>query len=95
MRKKINFKKVIVAVLVVYILGIFISQQVTIAKIKEENNQKKQELSTLKKKNNELQDQVNMSKSDNYIEKIAREKLNFIKKGETPVINNSSKETSK
>ncbi|WP_035292686.1 septum formation initiator family protein [Clostridium sp. KNHs214] len=95
MKKKINFKKIIMAILVVYIIGIFVNQQVTIGKVKEEKNQKKQELSTVKEKNNELQDQVQMSKSDSYIEKIAREKLNFIKKGETPVINNSSKESSK
>ncbi|WP_102399464.1 FtsB family cell division protein [Haloimpatiens massiliensis] len=95
MKKKISFKKIILAILVVYMIGIFVNQQVTIGRVKEEKNQKKQELSAVKKKNNELQDQVQMSKSDGYIEKIAREKLNFIKKGETPVINNSSKESSK
>ncbi|MCS4481924.1 septum formation initiator family protein [Clostridium botulinum] len=42
-----------------------------------------------KRKNQKLQDEVKLSKSKDYIEKLARERLRLIKKGETPVINNT------
>ena len=35
---------------------------------------------------------MQLSKTDKYIEKLAREKLGLIKEGETPVINNSVSE---
>ena len=40
-------------------------------------------------KNLKLKDEVKMSKSDSYIEKLARERLGLIKPGETPVIDSS------
>ncbi len=50
------------------------------------------ELEKAQEENKKLQDEVQLSKTDKYIEKLAREKLGLIKEGETPVINNSVKE---
>lgn len=43
-----------------------------------------------KYKNQKLQEEVKMSNSNVYIEKLAREKLGLIKQGETPVIDNKN-----
>ncbi|MFD3155548.1 septum formation initiator family protein [Haloimpatiens sp. FM7330] len=90
-KKRIGLKNILIGVLIVYVLGIFINQQITMSKIKSEKSKKVQELNQVNKTKKELQDEVNMCKDDKYIEKLAREKLNLIKKGETPVINSSNK----
>jgi cell division protein FtsB len=54
--------------------------------IKAEILQNKVEQQKVKEKNQKLQDEVKMSKTDMYIENLARERLGFIKQGETPVI---------
>lgn len=69
-----------------YACYIFINQQIAIHKIKNEITQKKLEEQKVKDKNKKLQDEVKMSESDMYIEKLARERLGLIKQGEIPVI---------
>ncbi|AJD30329.1 septum formation initiator family protein [Clostridium sporogenes] len=87
--KKINVKKLILFLAIVYIAVIFINQQITMHKIRDQISEKKIELKEVKEKNQKLQDEVKLSKSKDYIEKLARERLRLIKKGETPVINNT------
>lgn len=86
MKNKINLKSLMVIVLIMYACYIFVNQQITMNKFNNEIAAKKQELQKLKDKNEKLQDEVNMTKTDMYIEMLARER-NFIKEGETPVIN--------
>jgi cell division protein FtsL len=69
---------------------IFISQQVKMYSINKQNEQMKQEEQIVLDKNQKLKDEVKMSKSDSYIEKLARERLGLIKPGETPVIDSSN-----
>jgi len=88
MKKKINVKKLLIGLCFLYACYSFVSQQIIIIKINKEVDYTKQELTKLQKKNERLQDEVNMSKTDAYIEKLAREILNLIKPDETPVINN-------
>jgi len=85
MKKKVNLKSLIVVVLIIYACYIFINQQITMRRFNKEIFAKKQELLKLKEKNQKLQDEVNMTKTDMYIEKLARER-NFIKKDEIPVV---------
>lgn len=84
---KIKAKNIIVLVLILYVVYIFVEQQITMTNIKKQISNKYAEEQTVKEKNTKLQDEVKMSTSDMYIEKLAREKLGFIKQGETPVIN--------
>ncbi|WP_097027781.1 FtsB family cell division protein [Clostridium peptidivorans] len=88
MKKNVNFKKVVFFLLLIYAGYIFVNQQIIIGNIKKQVIQRKTELENLQEKNQKLQDEVKMSKSDSYIEKLAREKLNLIKEGEIPVISN-------
>lgn len=89
MKKILNFKKVIFIILTFYVCYVFVDQQITMNKIKAQINEKNIEMESLKVKNRKLQDEVNMSKSDAYIEKLAREKLKLIKPGESPVVNSN------
>ncbi len=86
-KKKIKFKNVILLFIIFYACYVFINQQITMHKIKNQISQKKVEEQKVADKNKKLQDEVKMSKSDMYIEKLARERLGLIKQGETPVIN--------
>lgn len=87
MKKRFNFKRIIFIVALLYVSYVLISTQVSMNKIKAEMRVKEQELSKVKENNLKLQDEVKMSKTDAGIEKLARERLQMIKKGETPVIN--------
>lgn len=86
MKRKIKGKNVIFVLIVSYVCYIFVSQQITMRNIKNQIADKKIEEQKSKEKNQKLQDEVKMSKSDMYVEKLARERLGLIKQGETPVI---------
>ncbi|WP_190972224.1 septum formation initiator family protein [Clostridium sp. HV4-5-A1G] len=86
---KVKWKNIFFLLLVLYIGYIFVSQQITMQNIKKQIVERKTEEQKLKVKNQKLQDEVKMSASDIYIEKLAREKLGLIKQGETPVIDNN------
>ncbi|MBP1743387.1 MAG: dihydroorotate dehydrogenase [Firmicutes bacterium] len=58
--------------------------------INRQIEQLEQEEQSVLDKNQELKDEVKMSKSDSYIEKLARERLGLVKPGETPVIDSSN-----
>lgn len=86
---KFKPKKVIFALVLVYGACILVNQQLKINSIKSETITYQGELKSLQEKNQKLQDEVKMSKSETYIERLAREKLGLIKPGETPVINSN------
>lgn len=90
MRKKQKVKLVIFLLIFANICYIFISQQVRIYSLKKQINLAQTEEKTVKAKNQELKEEVKMSQSDAYIEKLARERLGLIKEGETPVIDSSN-----
>lgn len=89
MKKILNFKKTLFIILTFYVCYIFVNQQITIRNIKAQISEKNIEMEKLREKSRRLQDEVNMSKSDLYIEKLAREKLKLIKPGESPVVNSN------
>ncbi|MBL4936918.1 septum formation initiator family protein [Clostridium sp. YIM B02515] len=86
MKKKVSLKKVLIVLFSAYVCYIIGSTQISMTKIRKELNVRQQELTKLQEKNEKLQDEVKMSKTDDYIEKLARERLGMIKDGETPVI---------
>lgn len=86
MKKKVSLRKVLIVLFSVYVCYIIGSTQISMIKIRKELNVRQQELTKLREKNEKLQDEVKMSKTDDYIEKLARERLGMIKDGETPVI---------
>lgn len=72
-----------VLISVVYTL---VNQQITMHRIKNNISDAKAEVEKLNKENSKLEEDLEMSQSDAYIETIAREKGNLVKKDEIPVI---------
>ena len=93
MKKNINLKKNSV----VLIIGIFsvslIKQVVVLRRIKKEISTQTQELEQLKEKNIKLQAELDRAQGNNeYLEKLARERLGLIKEGEQQIITNNISE---
>ena len=93
MKKNINLK----LISVVLIIGIFsvslIKQVVVLRRIKKEISTQTQELEQLKEKNIKLQAELDRAQSNNeYLEKLARERLGLIKEGEQQIITNNISE---
>ncbi len=93
MIKKIKGKNLIILLLCLVFLFGFIRQERAIKRIESEIANKQTELETLKKKNKQLEEEVKSANSDEYIETLARERLNMVKPGEKIV--NYKKEDSK
>ncbi len=92
MKDRFTIKKVVLALVVVYTISSVIFQEIKINNIKEEITTQDKALQELKDSNRRLKNEVEFSKTDEYIEKMARERLGYIKPGETPVLgNNNSK----
>ena len=93
MKKNINLK----IISVVLIIGIFsvslIKQVVVLRTIKKEISTQTQELEQLKEKNIKLQAELDRAQGNNeYLEKLARERLGLIKEGEQQIITNNISE---
>lgn len=86
MRGKVNFKIILGIIVIGYVAYILICQQLTINKINKNLLSTKDQVQKLKDENVQLQDKVQMSKTDEYAEKLAREKDKLIKQGEIPVL---------
>lgn len=91
MIKKAKIKMLICAVIIINIGYIILNQQITMHRIKNSIAAKESSVQNLKAQSKKLQDQIKLSKTDKYSEVLARERLNLIKEGETPVIDTNNK----
>jgi Septum formation initiator len=90
MKRRANLKLFVMGLSVIYVGYVLGLQIISEHKLKNEINEQIVVLEGLKDMNQGLQDEVNMSKTDSFMEKLARERLGLIKDGETPVIHNSA-----
>jgi cell division protein FtsB len=90
MKKKFKIKSVVLVFAMVYVCYILIAQQTTMGRQKKELKKYNVELQKKKEEKRALQDEVELSKTDKYIEKLAREILGLVKEGETPVMENKN-----
>jgi cell division protein FtsL len=72
----------LVAIVSVYAIVVFIQQQVQIREQKTQIAQAQDKLNGLKEQNDALSQQTEDARSDENVEKIARDKLNMVKEGE-------------
>ncbi|MGL4762774.1 MAG: FtsB family cell division protein [Sarcina sp.] len=86
MRKKINAKVLALTGIGILFATTFIDQEIAKKKLNENKIKVEQELESLKQKNSELTEEFNNSKTDSYIERMARERLGMIKEGEKVVV---------
>lgn len=81
-----KIKYIVFFIILINVGYIFVNQQNTINTINKSIAEKQESIDSLKKENQKLQDEIKLSKTDSYTEKLAREKLGLIKQGEIPVI---------
>lgn len=95
MKKKIILKKLVIIGFAIIFAYSCARQFITMNRIKEEISNKQAQLEEIKQKNERLQDEVDKINSDSqdYLEKLARERLGMIKPGES-VVNSNDKGTS-
>lgn len=86
MKKKFKLKSIITISIFCYVCYILASQQITIKNKRAQLQQYKSELEEVTKEQQRLLDETKMSKTYRYVEKLARERLGFIKQGESAVI---------
>lgn len=89
-KRQVTLKKLIVIAIIAIFAFNYVKQSVTINRIKKEIINNQNELEDLKSKNNELESDLKKVDTDEYIEKLARERLGMIKDGEKVV--NSEKQ---
>ncbi|WP_243447535.1 FtsB family cell division protein [Clostridium tetani] len=83
---KVNKKKIICILLTFYVCYIFGKQQIIISNINTQIAEKTLEHEEVKIKNQKMLEEIDMTKTNDYIEKLAREKLGLVKPGENTVV---------
>ena len=85
MKRRLTIKNfILVGLFAIFLFG-FVRQEKAIKRIEKEKEAKEIQLQSIKEKNERLQEENNKAQSDEYLEQLARERLNMIKKGETSV----------
>ena len=94
MKKKLIVKKLVIIGFVIFFVCSYVRQFITMNRIKQEISDKQTQLEEIEQKNERLQDEVDKinSDSEDYLEKLARERLGMIKPGEK-VVNSDDKGT--
>lgn len=89
-KNRLDFKNIILIVAmvtaIVYPLAYIANQMAAIVNLKENITTLETELETTKEKNKTIKSEIDGSKSNEFIEKMAREKLKMVKKDETVYI---------
>lgn len=83
MKKKLTLKNLIFLVISIVFVIAFIRQQEAIKRIEKDKQAKQVQLQDLKETNERLHEENDKAQSDEYLEQLARERLNMIKPGET------------
>ena len=87
MKKNVNLKGIIIVLVIGFFSISVIKQVIVLKRIKSDISTQAQELEELKEKNIKLQAELDRAQSNNeYLEKLARERLALIKEGEQQII---------
>ncbi|WP_365960825.1 septum formation initiator family protein [uncultured Clostridium sp.] len=85
-KKQLTLKRLIIVFIFVIFVANYIKQEITIRRIQTDIINSQEELQELKNKNSELEsDLKKANESNEYLEKLARERLGMIKDGEKVV----------
>lgn len=82
---------VILICIILFFGAIFVKQQMILNRLNKEYKQYNDQLSKIKMQNEQLNEQFNIMQREDYIEKLARDKLRLIKPGETLFIDTNKK----
>lgn len=89
--KKKNKKLLMWGIIGVLFGSIFVRQQIIISRLNKEYKHNQETLSRLKSQNDQLNEKLKLTERDDYIEKLAREKLMLVKPGEILFIDKNKK----
>ncbi|MDV4150259.1 septum formation initiator family protein [Clostridium sp. AL.422] len=85
-KKQLTLKRLIIVFIFAIFIVNYVKQEITIRRIQEDIANSQEELQELKNKNSELEsDLKKANESNDYLEKLARERLGMIKEGEKVV----------
>ncbi|CAG7839013.1 dihydroorotate dehydrogenase [Clostridium novyi B str. ATCC 27606] len=87
MKNKSKIKVMILTIIIIYACYILVHQQMTIKNKKIQLENCKIELQKVNDQHQKLLDTIKMSETNRYVEQLARERLGFLKQGETVVVN--------
>lgn len=90
-KKRFKFKYIFYVMLLCYVGYTLVSQQMTINRMRDDILKYDQQNKKIEDANQYLKDQIEFAKTDEYKEKMAREKIGLIKPGETVYIINKEK----
>ncbi len=82
-------KKVLVCFIILYISGLLICQQFDIARLNREIDGVSQQIDAAKREGEVLESERDASETDEYAERVAREKLGYMKPYEKVFIDSS------
>ncbi|MDD5793744.1 FtsB family cell division protein [Clostridium sp. HCP1S3_B4] len=91
MNKSIRLKKIIFLVIAIVFVFNLVKQGKTMNRIAKEKQQQEIKLENLQQDTQRLKEENDKAQTDEYLEKLAREKLSMIKNGEFSVVNKTSK----
>lgn len=94
MKKKLTFKNLIILVLSLIFLFGFVRQERAMNRMNEDKAYQENKLEKVKEENQRLNEQKSEAESGEYLEQLAREKLNMHKEGEYSVVNKMDKSDS-
>ncbi len=81
-KKPIKLRSIIILLMAIYIIYTLAAQYITIRKARAEETRIQAQIEEVKEENQRLKEELEKMQSDEYIEKIARERLGLIKSGE-------------
>lgn len=81
-KRKINFVRLLLVVFIIYAVFILAKQQFDITEAQEKNQNLQQHVNAIVQENDMLKQRLENANSDEYIERMAREQLGMVKKGE-------------
>ncbi len=81
----------IILLVICYFSVIFVKQEIKIRQQHAKADALRQQIAEMQSKNRELQRLIQYTQSDEYIEKVARERLGWVKEGEIKFIEKKNK----
>lgn len=96
-RRKIKpmVRRIVALLLIVYIAYTLVFQQIAINEARTKEEEIKKQIEALKKENEQIKAELERMSDQEYIEKLAREKLGLIKPGEIMFIDVNYKDQNK
>ena len=83
---KSRIKSILVLLFLVYLLGIFAKQEIFLREQYSKTCELERQIEGIRQENNDLMRQIQYSESEEYIERVARENLGWVKEGERILI---------